>query len=207
MKQETLSLHHQLVDTIHFLHSKGWAPATSSNYSVREPGQSDFWVSASGIDKGQFALGDLMHVDAAGRPLDDPRRPSAETLIHCYLYETLPKAHCVLHTHSVHNTLLSVAHADVGKLVLAGYEVLKGLGQIKTHDVQVEVPVFPNSQDMVEFTDWVRAYHQQAPDMQGFLIAGHGCYTWGETIAAAKRQMEVFEFLFEVVVKLKIYQG
>jgi methylthioribulose-1-phosphate dehydratase len=207
MNQETLSLHQELVDTIHFLHGQGWAPATSSNYSVRVPGQGDFWVSASGIDKGKFALSDLMHVDAAGQPLGDPRKPSAETLIHSYLYSVLPEAHCVLHTHSVHNTLLSVAHAAMGHLQLRGYEVLKGLKGISTHAVEVTIPIFPNSQDMVEFTAWVRDYHAQHPDMQGFLIAGHGCYTWGDTIAAAKRQMEVLEFLYEVHVKLNIYQG
>lgn len=207
MNQETLSLHQELVDTIHFLHAKGWAPATSSNYSVRESGQRDFWVSASGIDKGKFALSDLMHVDAGGRPISDPRKPSAETLIHSYLYEALPEAHCILHTHTVHNTLLSVAHAHIGHVLLQGYEVLKGLKGISTHAVGVRLPVFPNSQDMTEFTGWVRDYHTQNPEMQGFLITGHGCYTWGDTIAAAKRQIEVLEFLFEVVVKLKIYKG
>ena len=207
MKQETLSLHHELVDTIHFLHGQGWAPATSSNYSVREVEQSDFWVSASGIDKGKFSTADLMHVDASGQPINDTRRPSAETLIHSYLYSVLPEVHCVLHTHTVHNTLLSLAHAERGTLLLAGYEVLKGLKGIGTHEIAVPIPVFPNSQDMTEFTGWVRAYHAEHPDMQGFLIAGHGCYTWGDTIAAAKRQMEVLEFLFEVHVKLNSYKG
>jgi methylthioribulose-1-phosphate dehydratase len=33
----------------------------------------------------------------------------------------------------------------------------------------------------------------------GFLISGHGLYTWGQSIAEAERHVEILEFLFEVV--------
>jgi methylthioribulose-1-phosphate dehydratase len=35
------------------------------------------------------------------------------------------------------------------------------------------------------------------PDMHGYLIAGHGLYTWGKSFEIAKRQLEVLEFLLE----------
>ena len=92
-------------------------------------------------------------------------------------------------------------------MILEGYEVLKGLQGIKTHEVSVMVPVFPNAQDMDVFTQWVEDYHVMHPEMRGFLIAGHGFYTWGDSIAETKRHMEVFEFLFEVITKLKTYRA
>jgi methylthioribulose-1-phosphate dehydratase len=206
MNAETLALHQQLVETIHFLHRQGWAPATSSNYSVRLDGASEFWVSASGIDKGSFGMDDLLLVDADGQNLLDHRRPSAETGIHSLLYRLYPDAHCVLHTHSVYNTLLSRAHFPSKVLALEGFEVLKGLDGILTHAARVDLPVFANTQDMTEFCSWVEAHHVHQPHMRGFLIAGHGFYTWGKSIAETKRHMEVFEFLFEVVYKLNCYR-
>ena len=44
-------------------------------------------------------------------------------------------------------------------------------------------------------------YWEKNFNIYGFLLAGHGLYTWGKTIAEAKRHIEVLEFLFEVVYK------
>ncbi len=193
-----------MVEVIHFLHGKGWAPATSSNYSVREAEHDDFWISASGIDKGSFAAGDFIHVDAVGAPLDDPRKTSAETQLHVLIYECFPEAHCVLHSHSVYNTVLSMARKKKKNYVdLQGYEVLKGLKGIKTHDVKVRIPIFDNSQDIDGLAEEIGAWFEQHGEPQGFLLKGHGLYVWGDDIASTKRQMEVLEFLFEVVYKLK----
>ena len=35
--------------------------------------------------------------------------------------------------------------------------------------------------------------------MFGFLIRNHGLYTWGKDVDAARRHVEIFEFLFEVL--------
>jgi methylthioribulose-1-phosphate dehydratase len=37
------------------------------------------------------------------------------------------------------------------------------------------------------------------PAAHGFLIAGHGLYTWGRTIADAERHVEILEFLMEII--------
>ena len=39
--------------------------------------------------------------------------------------------------------------------------------------------------------------------MKGFLLAGHGLYSWGKDIPAAKRHIEVLEFLFEVSYRIQ----
>ena len=38
-------------------------------------------------------------------------------------------------------------------------------------------------------------------------MAGHGLYTWGESLAAARRQIEALEFLFEVVTQKRLLNG
>lgn len=201
---ELNTLKSNLVSTIHFLHEKGWAPATSSNYSLREAQADHFWVSQSGVDKGDFAKAHFMKVDLLGNPIEDARKPSAETLLHVLIYERYPETGCILHTHTVYNTVLSIAKGKKGRLKLAGYEVLKGLQGISTHDIKIQIPIFKNSQDIAALSKEIGAWIDKNGPILGFLLEGHGFYTWAKDIASAKRQMEVFEFLFEVEYKLQL---
>ncbi|MEM6377070.1 MAG: methylthioribulose 1-phosphate dehydratase [Bacteroidota bacterium] len=204
MSNDTKDWAKELIRCIHFLHAKGWAPATSSNYSFRINTNDPIHISASGLDKGDFSTDDLMLVDAQGKALDKNRRPSAETLLHTLIYEQAPATKCILHTHSVYNTVLSTLYAENGALTLSGFEVLKGIAGIKTHEVDVKIPIFPNSQEMTDLSAEIKKYWNQVDQFHGFLLAGHGFYTWGKTIAEAKRHMEVFEFLFECFYKIEM---
>ena len=197
MSQLAQSWAKELVECIHFLHQKGYAPATSSNYSFRLPKEEQIHISSSGIDKGNFTVEDLMQVDLQGNAIADSRKPSAETLLHTMIYQQLPEVACVLHTHSTYNTVLSSIYAEKGSIRLEGFEVLKGLEGIRTHDTFIDLPIFANSQDMPALAAEILQYWDQHPDMKGFLLAGHGLYTWGKNIAATKRHIEVFEFLLE----------
>ena len=58
-------------------HARGWAPATSGNFSARLA-DGRIAITASGRHKGRLAEADIMTLTADGRPTDD-RRPSAET--------------------------------------------------------------------------------------------------------------------------------
>ena len=195
----------ELISCIQFLHNKGFAPATSSNYSFKPDYAGYFHVSVSGVDKAHFRKNHFMKVDMNGKAISDTRKPSAETLLHAMIYQKVPSAKCVLHTHTIYNTVLSMAYQKAGQLTLSGFEVLKGLQGINTHDTALKVPVFENNQNMAELAAEISPYWEKDPLFQGFLLAGHGLYTWGATIAEAKRQVEVFEFLFEVVYKLKSF--
>ncbi len=191
-------MHRDLQHIIHWFHAKGWAPATSTNYSFRNPApDSDtYTISRSGVDKGAFQLTDFMQIDAQGRALPEFQhfKPSAETGLHTMLYALFPGVNAILHTHSVLNTILSMGHKS---LIFKGYELLKGLEGITTHETSVEVPVFANSQDIPALSVEIRAWLEKNPRAKGFLLAGHGLYTWGKSLADAKRHVEVLEFLLE----------
>jgi methylthioribulose-1-phosphate dehydratase len=191
-------------------HGRGWSLGTSSNYSVvagREP--LELLITVSGKDKSALGRDDFVRVDATGRPVDGSgRTSSAETLLHCLLAEMIPDVGAVLHTHSVWGTLLSAADLSQGSLRVEGFEMLKGLEGIRTHETFVDVPIFANSQNMEElagrigerFTaaDWS---DPRRPPFHGFLLSKHGLYTWGRTLAEARRHVEIFEFLFECVAR------
>lgn len=184
----------QLVRAGAFLFSRGWVPATSGNFSARLPG-GEIAITVSGRHKGYLASGDIMRVDGEGRPVATDKRPSAETLLHTQLYARYPQVSAVLHTHSRNATLLS--RKVKGAVVLEGYEVLKAFRGIETHDTSVVVPVFPNDQDIPRLAAQVDAWLDTHPRTWGYLIAGHGLYTWGADMDETLRHLEAFEFLFD----------
>jgi methylthioribulose-1-phosphate dehydratase len=194
-------------------HGRRWSLGTSSNYSVvvsRKP--LELLITVSGKDKSALGRDDFVRVDATGRPVDGSgKKSSAETLLHCLLAELIPSVGAVLHTHSVWSTILSGADLDRGSLRIEGYEMLKGLAGIATHDTIEEVPIFANSQDMASLAEEIRTRFAAAdwtnlarPPFHGFLLARHGLYTWGRDLDEARRHIEIHEFLFEVVARSRM---
>ncbi|MBH0180329.1 MAG: hypothetical protein HP490_01270, partial [Nitrospira sp.] len=100
----------QVADTARWAARMGWAPATSTNYSIRLPDEAAPAICAitmSGIDKEQLDADSVLAVDGEGRPVDGSQlRPSAETLLHLMLYRRKTIG-AVLHTHSIAGALLS----------------------------------------------------------------------------------------------------
>jgi methylthioribulose-1-phosphate dehydratase len=181
--------------------AKGWSPATSTNYSFRNDSQY-IAISKSGIDKAVFSADDFLLLDlesealAAGYP--SQTRSSAETGLHSILYKLNPNIEAVVHTHSVYNTILSDAYLSAGRdsLSLCNYELIKALG-CSTHEISLDLPIFANTQDIAQLAKDFKNRYVAAPEMKGYLIAGHGLYTWGTSISEAKRHLEALEFLLE----------
>jgi methylthioribulose-1-phosphate dehydratase len=183
-------------------HQNGWSRGTSSNYSVvlgREPLQ--LLLTASGKDKRRLARTDFVVVGDQGKPLAPAgEKPSAETGLHLVLTRQ-PGVGAVLHTHSVWGTLLSDLHGDAGGFWIEGYEMLKGLAAVSTHEHREWVDIFANSQDIPALAKQVseRLHDATRPLRHGFLIRRHGLYTWGRDLDEARPHVEIFEFLFEVL--------
>ncbi|HKK57618.1 methylthioribulose 1-phosphate dehydratase [Marinobacter sp.] len=185
-----------IVEAGQFLYHQGWSPATSSNYSARID-HSHIAITVSGRHKGRLGAGDVMVVDLEGRAVQSEARPSAETRLHTVLYKLLPDIGAVLHTHSVTATVLSRLCGADQALVLEGYELQKAFAGIDTHESTLTIPVFDNTQDISALAGQTVAWLQQYPDQPGYLIRGHGLYTWGRTMEDCLRHVEALEFLFE----------
>ena len=187
----------QVADTARWAARKGWAPATSTNYSVRLPAEAApaiCAITASGIDKDHLDSDSVIAIDGEGRPMNGSRlRPSAETLM---LYRRA-NVGAVLHTHSIAAALLSRSAEATGFLTFSGWELLKGLESIDRHDCEIRLPVFPNSQDMAWLSAHIEPRLPETKPCYGFLLAGHGLYVWGTTLSDAKRHLEVFEYLLQ----------
>lgn len=181
------------------LYSLGMVPATSGNFSARLS-NNEIAITVSGRHKGRMIDEDIMRVDAKGQSLDG-RRSSAETGLHVQIYDRIPGAKAILHPHSVNATLLSRTAGEF--LLLQDYELLKAFPGVDSHDCSVTVPIFANDQNIERLADRVDQYMQTEGTIHGYLINGHGFYTWGESVEDALRHVEAFEFLFECELRLK----
>jgi methylthioribulose-1-phosphate dehydratase len=194
-----------IIEAGRFLYGRGWSPATSSNYSARLDSKRAL-LTVSGRHKGQLGADDLLAVDMNGQSLEEGKKPSAETLLHTQLYRCRPQVGAVLHTHSVNATVLSrLQQGDT--LCLADYELQKAFSGVTTHEGEVLVPIFDNDQDIARLASRVQPWLDQHPDCAGYLIRGHGLYTWGAQMSDALRQIEAFEFLFECELKMRALQA
>ncbi|MGH8106967.1 MAG: methylthioribulose 1-phosphate dehydratase, partial [Arenimonas sp.] len=183
----------ELVETTRELAQRGWTPATSSNFSMRLDDKHAA-ITVSGRDKGRLTEADIMVVDLQGHPVATIQKPSAETQLHTHLYARFPEIGCVLHTHSINQTLASRLYAAQGFIRFEGYELIKAFRGQTTHDTHFDLPIFPNTQDMDVLARQVEAKLDQAP-LWGYLINGHGLYAWGRDMMEARRHLEAFDFL------------
>ena len=175
-----------------WLDSKGWAPATSGNYSARLDDGS-FAVTVSGRHKGRLTRDDVMRVDAGGASLDGTT-PSAETALHLALYRAFPAVGAVLHSHSPSAVGFSRAVAGDGYR-LAGHEMLKALPGVATHDTAVTLPIVENSQDMAIVEAAIAPRLLESGAIPAYLIRSHGLYGWGRDMAEAERVIEAIEWM------------
>lgn len=190
-----------LCRTVEELAAQGWCQGTGGNFSVTlgppDLNSLRLLITRSGVHKRHLTPEDLMVIGPDGGPADgETGKPSAEALLHARIVPATG-AGSVLHVHSVSNTLLGEHFADRGGFTLRGYEMLKGLEGITTHEAEVFVPVLRNSQDMPALAGEVDRLLAERPGLHGFLLAGHGLYAWGASLRQAQRHVEIFEFLFE----------
>jgi methylthioribulose-1-phosphate dehydratase len=188
-------------------HNRGWVLGTSGNFSAvvsRNP--LELAITASSVSKGDIRLGDVLIIGANGSPVaKSGSRPSAETALHLAVAR-VRNAGAVLHTHSVWSTMLSEYYGAENGLRLSGFEMLKGLEGVRTHEHTEWVPIFENDQDIPALAGRVASMLEGTRDVHGFLLRGHGLYTWGENLAQARRHVEIFEFLLETTGRMKTFR-
>ncbi len=187
-----------IIDLGNKLYSRGLLNATSGNISsVLNNDPLELAITASGVDKGNMNAEDIIIIDSDGTVTEGNGKPSAETLLHLAVIKNT-EAKSVIHTHSIWSTVLSRIYLPEGFLSLKGYEMLKALDGNKTHETNEVIPVFENTQDMKGLSEIVSKYLKEHPETHGFVLSGHGLYTWGKSLKEAKRSVEALEFLLEV---------
>jgi methylthioribulose-1-phosphate dehydratase len=199
MAEELLEIGRRLAELGRRFDNRNWVLGTSGNFSVviqRSPLR--LAITSSGVSKGALTPDQILDIDETLAVIHGAGQPSAEARLHVEVARACG-ANAVLHTHSMWSTLLSDEHAARGGLQIEGYEMLKGLAGVSSHQHREWIPILENDQDMVQLSAAVRDTLTQHPESHAFLLRRHGMYTWGSTLADAVRHVEIVEFLLEAV--------
>jgi methylthioribulose-1-phosphate dehydratase len=185
-----------------FADSRGWTPATSGNFSMRLD-QDRVAITESGAAKGFLTEKQILVVDREGLAIEPGKRPSAETALHWEAYDRDSATGAVVHIHSLAATVLTRLLAGESTLVLEGYELSKAFAGTSSHSTRLELPVLENDQDTRALAQRARAALKPAGAVPGYLIRGHGAYTWGRDMTEALRHAEALEFLLACLLEEK----
>lgn len=181
----------------------GWMRGTSGNLSLvldRDP--LVLAVTASGLDKSELTDRDVVLIGADGEALDhgDTRPPSAEAGLHAHI-AARTGAGAVFHVHAFDAVV--AGHRWPGGVEIRDMEMLKGIGH-RAHDETVTIPVIANDQDMTveaaRFDEVYRPATAAVPEVPALIVASHGMYAWGADVAAARRHLEISEWLLRFTV-------
>ncbi len=183
-----------LLRACNFIAQRNLCPATGGNFSIRE--NNHMRMSASGKDKSNLSEKDFVLCDFTGKWLSGDGKPSAEAALHGMIYQ-LSEAQCVLHTHSMSVTVLSMLPDAADSISFQGYEMVKTISGFQSHDETLKLAIFDNNQDIPALAELVKQNWQSVHLASGLIVRGHGLYSWGNSISDAKRHMEGLEFLVE----------
>jgi methylthioribose-1-phosphate isomerase len=207
-----------LIDCGRQFYDRRWMWGTAGNLSVKlkhEP--LEIAITPSGINKGHMKPEEIMVIksQSIGKPSPHPnplplrgrgskgegagRMPSAETVIHQTIHETLPGCGAVFHVHPVYSTLISSLYGHPKQrqmLRVDWFEMMKGVGV--GEEESGEIPIFPNWQDVSLIARDVKQYLMENPKaLPVALIYNHGLTGWGRTVEQARNHLEILEYVCE----------
>ena len=117
-------------------------------------------------------------------------------------------AGAVLHTHSVWSTMLSERSRRAGRgLAIEGFEMLKGLDGVTTHEHREWIPIVTTIRTCRGWRRSWRRCSREQPDAHAFLLGATACTRGAATLADAERHVEILEFLFETIGRREAASG
>lgn len=188
-------------------HGRGWMAGTAGNLSAVSSSRPDgFWITASGLPKGQLEPDDLILVSTGSNEVlqrfSDKAKPSAETDIHRVIYRLFPQARACFHVHTVDACLAARRLAvDAQAMALPPLEMIKGLG-IWEQTPEVALPLFDNLMPVSEIAARIeQRFSQSPPAVPVLMIRDHGVTVWGESVQEAYNRVEIIEFLMSYLAR------
>jgi L-ribulose-5-phosphate 4-epimerase len=150
-------------------------------------------IKPSGISYDEMTPEDMVVLDLQGKPVDSKLKPSSDTPTHLFLYQSFPEIGSIVHTHSEWATswaqacrsipCLGTTHADhfygpVPCTRLLTPDEIQAHYELATGEVILE------------------AFAGISPvAVPGVLVAEHGPFCWGKTVADAVKHAIILEEL------------
>jgi L-fuculose-phosphate aldolase len=180
-------LRRAIIDTALDMSLSGLSPGRSGNVSARWRG--GMLITPSGMAYDTIVPEDIVYVEADGEAPRSQRKPSSEWRFHLAAYRQRPDCTAVVHTHSLHATVLACAHQPIPAF---HYMVAVAGG--------TDIPLVPYALfGTAELADHVAA---GLAERNACLMANHGQIAIGGSLDAALELASEVETLAEQYVKL-----
>ncbi len=179
-----------VVDTAQAVSRTGLSPGKTGNVSCRW--EDGMLITPSALPYESLTAADIVRVEADGSVAKGSRAPSSEWHFHLAAYRARPEAGAVVHTHSLHATVLACA----GKAIPAFHYMVLALGG---DDIPLVPYVTFGTAELGELVG------ERLRDRRACLLANHGQIATGATLAAAlacARDVEVLAEQFYKVLTL-----
>ncbi|MEQ1710083.1 MAG: class II aldolase/adducin family protein [Hyphomicrobium sp.] len=179
-----------VIDTALEMSRSGLSPGRSGNVSCRWG--DGMLVTPTGMAYAELEPIDIVHVGANGAVAEGQRKPSSEWRFHLAAYAVRHDINAVVHTHSLHATVLACAHKPIPAF---HYMVAAAGGD--------DIPLVPYATFGTE--DLSRHVEGGLRQRNACLMANHGQIAIGATLATAlelAHEVEVLASLYYKVLTL-----
>ena len=191
MDQIILKLRQSVLQANLALVEEGLVKLTWGNVSGIDRNRGLVVIKPSGVAYADMKPDDMVVMDLDGKLIDSKLKPSSDTPTHLLLYHAFPEINGIVHTHSTWATswaqacreipCLGTTHADhfygpVPCTRLLTREEINGDYELATGHVIREAFTLLNPMEV-----------------PGVLVAEHGPFTWGATVAEAVKHAIILE--------------
>ncbi len=187
-KHEEKLARRAVIDTALAMSRSGLSPGRSGNVSCRS--ENGMLITPTGMAYESLRPRDIVFVNAKGEvPDKKSRKPSSEWRFHLAAYKARADVQAVVHTHSMHATVLACAHKPIPAF---HYMVAVAGGK--------DIPLVPyDTFGTQQLADYVA---EGIAERNACLMANHGQIAVGGTLSAALELAHEVEVLAEQYVKL-----
>jgi len=176
------------------LFNRGLISALGGNVSARLPSLNEFWITPSGIFKGELVPDDLIKLDLEGNIVEGFGRPSIEWPIHAAVYKVRPDVNAIVHAHNPITLGLALAGVGLKPITVEAVMVLRR--------VELVPFAFPGTDQLANLVAEKAGAGARAIIMQnhGILALGANLYE-AEAIAETLEEVAMAQFVARVLGK------
>jgi methylthioribulose-1-phosphate dehydratase len=191
-----------VVEMCRRMYQQGFVGGTGGGMAVRVHNQ--IVMAPSGVHKELLHVDDMFLCNLDGEVMTRPAS-SALALTQCapLFVEAMQQrgAGGVIHSHSQHAVMATLHFQDV--VEITHMEMLKGLRGVAYADVH-RIPIIDNTAHECDLRDSLADAIRAHPLVHAVLVRRHGIYVWGADWLEAKRHAEVYDYLLQLAVQMKL---
>jgi len=144
------------------------------------PNSKEFWITPSGIFKGELNPDDLVKLDVEGNILDGFLRPSVEWPLHAAIYRVRPDVNAVIHAHNPITLGLALAGVSLKPISVEAVMVLR--------KVEIVPFAFPGTDQLAKLVE-----EKAAKGARAIILQNHGIVALGSNLYDAEAIAETLE--------------